>query len=549
MNSQVLRDINYLPSLDEMGLVNSNLVQINSARSISVTNSSVTTKQDNFLAGVMDFSFSIADKQRFSPYRSYFRAEVEVSTLNKTAGFGTVDNYRQPRLEDGFTLAENFVNNMLANSYFYIGSQSVASQSQYHGQAAMLRVRLSKSYNWLQSLGKDIFWLDPDFQSRQKKIISNDTQERTSILNLGYIATNTMAVANSGTDESKVTFATGTLPDLDSVWRPGDFLEYTGGAVITQVQSIDNGTNTMIVKPRVAVLVATPLNDGGIVVVNRVRDTQEISENSDGRNNIQVCFQPPLSVFQNQQVYPAGSYRVSLFPKSNKVAGLEYNTVSVPSGSATPAEPKNVAILFKNLYFFASVFTAETSFDSGTWYLSLNEIDIQAKKLIVGTAANTTHTFNIPSSTLVIAVWCQDTSSGTVTALNCPPSVFKNNDSSSADLTTLQLTYSNMSKPVQLYTTEYAGTTQEIVQRYYSTAQNANMDTIGGETFDNYLTRGGLYYYSYIRPADDRSTNLQIQLQTNVAVATQLFIGCFYRKLIEISVVDGYVTDVKALAV
>jgi len=226
---------------------------------------------------------------------------------------------------------------------------------------------------------------------------------------------------------------------------------------------------------------------------------------------------------------------------------LEYTGAVVSGTNPTPAQ---ISVQFQNMYFFAFVFTAETAFQSGTWYLGLNEIDIQAKNMIEGANAQTTHTFNVPSSTLGLACWLQATQAGTATALNCPPSRFLNIDRSSQNLKTLQLVYSSMSKPVQLYTTEFADKTQEIVQRYYSTQMNANLDTIGGESFDDYLTRGNLYYYSYLRPADDRSTNLQVTIEMgNLTGATKLFMASFYRKLVEVSVNDGYVVSVKALAV
>jgi len=544
---KVNTSINYLPTLDEFGLVNSNLVQINSARSVGVATNTNSAKTDNFLAGVMDFSISIADKQRFSPYRSYFRAEVELNVRDAPTG-----DYRQPTMTDNFALAENFVNNIIANSYFYIGSTSVASQSQYHGQSAALRIRLSRSWNWLRSIGKTVYFMDPDFASRQKTTASDGNLEDAELLELGFTATNTQTWANEGT-KTRLTFAIGavataTLPTpLDGVIKPGDYLKWVGSNKV-QVLSVDNNTNSVLVTPQIA--------GGGPTVMSttltvRTRDLQQITEQSDGRNSIQVCFQPPLSVFANQQVYPAGSYRVSLFPKADKIAAFQYTT-STATGNTIP--PSNISLQFKNLYFFAFVFTAETSFQSGTWYLGLNELDIQAKPMNLSandtTPATTTHTMNIPSSTLGIATWFQDTSAGTATALNTPPSVFKNSNGTSQNLKTLQLVYSSMSKPVQLYTTEYSGDTQEIVQRYYSAQQNCNLDTIGGESFDHYLTRGNVYYYSYLRPADDRSTNLQITAEMGGLTGnTHMFVAAFYRKLCAITVSDGYVTDVQALAV
>jgi len=307
--SKVTTDINYLPTLSDMGLVNSNLVQINSARSINAGSNSLTEKSDNFLSGVMDFTISMADKQRFSPYRSYFRTEVEVTVKDVPGQFTTAGNYRQPRIEDNFTLAEGFVNNILANSYFYIGSQSVAQQSQYHGQASSLRTRLSRSFNWLRSIGKDVYWNDPDFQSRQKKLVSNPIQNVVQLAQAGMNATNSYEVTGGNT----LTFTnTGAIdvPPLESIFQIGDFFVYSGGRHFQILAFTAGGTGASRSMTGTGFTKTIEV----IGTEQRKRDAQEKNENSDGKNKIQVCFQPPLSVFSNQQVYPAGTYRVSLFP-------------------------------------------------------------------------------------------------------------------------------------------------------------------------------------------------------------------------------------------
>jgi hypothetical protein len=548
--SEIVQDINYLPRLEDLGLTNSNLVQVNCSRSIGVVNDSATEKKDNWLAGVMDFSWSCADKKMVSIARSYFRTEVEVTVKDKVTG-----NYRAPRTTDNFTLAENFMNNMISNSYFYIGSQSVCSQSQYHGQAAALRIRLNKSFNWLQSVGKSAYFLDPDFSSRQLKICEDYKVEQNGHLALGYDNDNKMEVADGKASESEITLtqATGAvLPVLSSVWGVGDKITYlnAGSTVVGTVRAVDDASQTLTIE-RVATLAAAFLS---IALPSRIRDYQQTQEVSDGRNTLMVLFQLPLACFSNQQCYPSSSYRFSIFPKSDKTGAFEYNTPS----ESTNAPLANVSLLVKNLYFFAYTFEAEKPFANGTYYLSYNSLDIQAKKLNKGTNQTTTHTFNIPSSTLGIATALMDQASGTANALNCPPSVFKGKvrdsttkDAETDNLTSLQLVYSNISKPVQNYTTKLTTGTQEILQRYYSTQSDANMEMIGGESFSDWLgKRGPLYYHSFIRNSDDKSTNLQIQLQmAEITEETQLMVASFYRKLCEITVVDGICNMVRSLAV
>jgi len=558
--NEVMTSINYLPRLDELGRTNANLVQINSSRSVGIVSDSTTMKTDNFLAGVIDLSFSVADRKLVSMSDSYCRAEVEITVKETRTGQTTpVGEYRHPKMTDNFTLAEQFCNNALASSYFYIGSQSVCQQSQYHGAAAALRVRLNKSFCWLQSIGRSVYWLSPDFTDRQKRICQDYDQLTYTYTELGYSSTateHTMVIADGDPGESTIEFKTDDaaahpLPLTAAVWSIGDIIVYTNLAITVTgtVNAVDGANNVITINFRDTQPSTLEMSDA---VPTRTRDVQQGNEITDGRNTFQVCFQPPLACFSNNQAYPSGSYRLSLFPRSDKTAAFEYNT---PTGAGN-APLTSLSLQFKNIYLFVNTFEADKPFENGTYYISYNSLDIQAKKLNAGVNSATTHTFNIPSSTLGIASFLADTAAGTSTALNCPPSIFKNRDRTSEDLTSLQMVYSNISKPVQLFSSKFsavgaANPTNEMVQRYLDSQINANMDQIGGESYSNgWTVRGGLYYYSFIRPADDKSTNLQIQVNmANLVASTQLYIGSFYRKLVEIIVVDGVVNSVRSLAV
>ena len=59
-----------LPTMDEMGLIDSNVIQVNCQRTIDA---------ENFGKGVQDFVFNCSMNQRFQPNKSYFRMRLSLS--------------------------------------------------------------------------------------------------------------------------------------------------------------------------------------------------------------------------------------------------------------------------------------------------------------------------------------------------------------------------------------------------------------------------------------------------------------------------------------
>lgn len=541
--TKLMTSLTMLPSLKDYGNVNSNLIQINSARSVAILADTLTEQRDNFSSGVIDFNLSLSQQQRLSCAKSYFRAECQTKVKVGT-------DYRQPKTADNFALAENFMNNIISNSSMYIGSKSVSSVSQYHGVAAQLRSRLTKSYSWYQTIGKSVYYLDADFESRQKNITSDGVLSTLPAVSatsgLNYNVLNTATVPTVTT----IVFAAGggTLPNTEATWRIGDIIQMAlqtapGTTVQKTVIGVAGDTLTVDV-PFLATQTAVVV---GTLGVTRIRDADQQEEVADGRANLQVMFQLPLSPFYNDQAIPTSQIRFSIFPQKTKKNAFEFLEAN---GAGSPVQA-NVSLLIANLYFFAYVFEGDHNFVDGTYYMSLTELEIQSKALVVGTTSDTTRQFNIPSSTLGMCVFAQDSSVATPTTLNVPPSKFISHIRSETDnWGATQLQYSNMIKPVQLYQSEFTGGTQNIVQRYWESQSNSNMEQIGGESFDDWLTRGMIQYYSWIRPADDRSTSLQVQVQfPTITVPTLVFIASFYRKLVAIQVVNGEVSSVESLIV
>ena len=535
IQSEVVTNLGNLPTLSELGEVNSNLTQVVSKRSVSETNT--TTKDDNWTGGVIDFDFNTAQNQYICLNKSFLRCDVEVNTID-----GGNPNGRQPTIADRFALAEGFMCNLLSNAFLYMGSKQVSGLTQFCGIANMLRYRLGKDQAWFDSIGGPCFYLDSSYASRQATIVSDPTNSFVGYADLGYAGVDTMEIANSG-DGSSCTFSVG-VPSAEDIFKIGDVLVYSnaGTIVYNQIIGIDSATVIQL-QDQNTVTIAVAMTT---TLMKRSRDSDLVAKQYDAKAKFQVLFVPPLGVFWTQKdlVMPSGQYRLSLFPKSDKISAFQYE---VAGTIANPNVESKLTI--KNLYLYLYTFTGKKPYSSGNWYMKNTELNIQSKTL---TALNTSRQYNIPSSTFAIAVMVVDSQQGTINAQNVPPSVFKNRTGSSIDLKSLQLNYSNQQKPQQLYITKLDGDTQNMVQRYFDTQQNSNLELTGGESFNSFLERGAIYMTKFLRPNNDRAVSLQLQIELNGAETpanTQIICAAFYKNSVKIHVQNGSIIDVQQLAV
>ena len=539
--TDVITNLTKLPSIQDLGLTDSNIIEISGNRNIHKTKEG----EDNWSQGVINYNFSVPASQgyRWSPDTSYFRADVEVVFQT---GPGA---YRQALSTDNFALSSNFMNALISNAYVYLGDVAISSITQFVAEASQLRQRLSMSKDWLDTVGRYVYAINSNFQERQNQIISDPapyTSRKYDELGDGfnYLGTNTVESAAATLVFKPVG---GALPDIP--WRAGDTISWTADAAIVSATVlsafVSNGTDHTVVIDRTAPATAAAALTTALVY--RLRDNNVPITSLDGKQSIQVLFTPPLGIFNCGSVIPStNSVRISLFPTSDKSGAIQ-------TLANSPANYDQIKVLVKQCYFYAHMFKDEKNFASGNYFIQCEEINIQNKTLNVSDVgvSDTTHQFVIPSSTMGVACWISSTDVGKSSS-SVPPSVFKNKDGSSQNLKSLMLTYANQQKPTQLYTTQFSDNVSQIVQRYYDTAQNAQLASQGGEDFNTWLENGNLYYTSFIRPSTDRSTALTVQIAIDnipTAVPSQLFCASFYRKLTRVTVSNGMVSDVKSLSV
>ena len=125
---------------------------------------------------------------------------------------------------------------------------------------------------------------------------------------------------------------------------------------------------------------------------------------------------------------------------------------------------------------------------------------------------------------------------------------------SDLSLATIQVSYANQVKPSTRWTSEYNDTTNKLLQRYNDTQMNSGMysNEGGTESFGDWIKRGPYYHWSWSRDKDDRSTQAQVSISFNspgIEEGCNLFLVAHYTKTCQISLNNGFVTEVNSLAV
>ena len=128
----------------------------------------------------------------------------------------------------------------------------------------------------------------------------------------------------------------------------------------------------------------------------------------------------------------------------------------------------------------------------------------------------------------------------------------KTKDGSDMKLNAIQLSYANQVKPSTRWNSSYTDTVNQMTQRYLDTQLESGMmwSSGGTETFADYTKRGPMYHYNWVRDKDDRSTQVQLNINyKDIEDKANVFVVAHYTRTVEISINNGFVTDVKSLSV
>ena len=478
----------------------------------------------SFSKGVQNYQWSLGNPTSCIMSKSYFRFEIEI-TADRTTG-------RQPLMKDLVAPSDNCCGNLFNNAQFYAGGRQVSQIVNGLPQASALKSRLLTSSAWLESVGASAMMKEGEFARRQKMVASD--AQKSSLSNdyrlepLTDIAddqrTATVAIAVNGV-------VTGVGTEFTVVAEEGDTLVCADQRF--QIVEITDDT-TMTVSP------APSLAIDATVDAYIVRQEPTASE---GTNKFFVIWQPPLGIFDLSEALPSGDYRIALNPSQDyKSAGIE----TLLGSKTSPTAIVNYDFKVNSLAFYLCTvkMTVPKSLSVAIW-----EHQVQSKNF----RQNQTLNFTVPASSKAFSVWVASDDNGKNTLI--PPSMFKVFPTGGVDdphlrLDSLQLTYSNMSKPSVRWSSDYdkSNGVDKMQQRYYDTFNNAGMlsNSGGVERYEEYLARGPVYHFSFERDSNDRSTELQLSAsyKSDLGDGVSLYVCSWYTRALEIDSQGGMIREV-----
>ena len=467
-----------------------------------------------FPRGLQEFVFSIGRPSAWIPSKSYFVIDM---TLTASGGVPVYNT-------DQIAFADSCASNLYSNVYFRCGGQDVSSIVSYVPQAAAAKNRLNKTGAWLNTIGKSAYMLDADFAERSKLVSTSITTAGSTYIEAGPAAA-TVAIAT----------ATGVVTGADGAnfanVLVGDTLTVNGKPYT--VTALTSATEVTVAPPPAANVVAT---------TNFTFTRQGEVKTVDGKNRVQVIWQPPIGIFDHTKPMGSGDYRFSLNPNSD----YQKSAVEAVADKTIGAGAGQFDLTINSVKFYAATIKMEIPSQVDNLYLM--ECLVQAKTAVANTNSLQ---FTVPSSTRALSVFFQSDQAGQNTRF--PPSKFTTTGSEEQNMTSLQITYANTTKPNTRWDSALSSTTNQnrLQQRYVDTLRECNLiDNVGGaETLDDFIKRGGIYHYSFTRDASDRSTQVQLSTTFNGTgiSASKVFLVAYYSRVTEVTTQDGLIVSVRSL--
>lgn len=515
--------------------------------------------------------FQVAGNRWWLPSKSYVRIRV---TINRAGGFNEND-LNAIRVAP----AQGFASCLFQSCEFAIRGVTVSRLSNYVTQVDQYIQRTKQSAAGINTALDGMGLNEPSWDKRREYLLPRPYQgisetryfnEVSLRLAAGIAVTAQITTASTAVLNSVVTFAN-AVADIRSVLRVGDMLKLPvtapSNGAFGQITALTATTATINIQSDV--VAATSYLPGG----EELLFTREVQTQVEqvGSNQFDILWQPPLSIFGIDHALPSMACELVLkgWPApQHTTASLGTRPAGIGYPAATPlfvadhlvnTQPK---VTVDQVYFYSYQVVSDRMSD-GSFFLDLEDTNCIAQNLPSISANNLTQLqYLVHPSTFQLGVALQNAKAGiTSDAPMAQFNVFDSSDvadkgKSGADLDRLYLQYANMTFPQPDVSQGFewlataAGRKNQLRQQWLETqmATNQLFQPGGCETFERWLQNGPLYVYQTQRDADDRSTNVAVNIKLAKNMNANISINCLLfsvsRRAATIHVSNGSVTEV-----
>lgn len=507
----------------------------------------------NFPNGAIYIKWTVSGEKWWIPGRSYLRMRCEL-----TRGDGN-----QFTLSDQVAPSMNLMANLYQNAELRINDKTISRIPNYVSQIEALEQRMTKSKSQMDGLYASTNFMQASFEDRQKQIASVASTALNKFiiglsdnLDIKLLVTNTLTYI---TATGVVTFATGVVPDVSTIFNPGDEIQLAGAnaAVKLIVTSAINATSLQ------CQIGASPADIGPLALNDADISARLTRKSNDARNlsQFELTWTPCLSLFKIDHAMPSGKYELILNPFPQSIYQLQaiesknptkYLSSVAKSDVVAPADADKVRFDVKDLYFYCNTVDGPRA-DNMSYLLDLNQTSCQQET--VKNASFAQRNYDISPSTYALTVAFQDGRCNNDSRI--PSSIFKcygkdYEPDKELSLNRMYISYAGQQRPSPDADPTFDTAIDNTVQRYVDTMleNGAYFDNGGCESIEDYHERGSYYYFGWSRDGTDRSTRVAVHSGFSALLGTgqdnaNCLLFAHSKQVGKITVVDGQVVGVE----
>ena len=474
------------------------------------------------------------------PNRSYFVIRLSL-TRSDGSSLQVIDNIA-PNMACASCLIEK--------CSYKLNTKTICSLSENIAEVDMLKKRMLKSREWLNTIGSNIGFYQESLNNRINQVSSDgvSVKETTNLNLLSFLDLEGGNTYSFGGGDTILLLAIGlgnAIPNLTTSVHPlrvGDDLRVLIGVVFESRKITAFGVATITLSGANIALQAA-----SVIERNVLKEGLQLSlEDNTARKNqsFELVYQPPLAVFDLEHAIPnIGLQEINIKPFINPTYSKQFVESLVDK---VPGLGNDYLLEIKEMYLYLCTVDGPI-IDHKNIILDLNEITCQKREILTNSQIQTTTTV-LPSTNGIAVSW-QDSTAGTLS--NRPLSRFRIgsvDEHKEQSLTRFNIHYAGNQypqpdlDPLILENTGLVNTGVDyLLQQYTKNIIYSNqMYNNASETYEEFKKRGIYIYTPFKKTASDTSTQCRILTQFSDAFVNQrMLIFNFYKRVAIIQIENG----------
>ena len=480
----------------------------------------------SFPNGAIHYKWSVGGAKHWIPHKSYIRARVKVSKEDGS------------QLVKGDNIAPNMflMSNLFQSMEFRIAGKTVSKITDFVPQIEALKNRSKKSKAWLDSAGDSTLITKSSFGERQALVClgGNPAIEIVAKAEMDLPAAGTLAYT---TATGAIALAAGmTAANVQEAFPVGSVLNLNGNR-IPVIGHLAAGI--------LGGIGATAGNIGASAVFHR---EDEVAGTARGVMELELCWQPCLSIFGIDHALPSGDYELVLNPQS--ASTYKESAIESIGASKTGGAGNDFDVAVQNMYLYTA--TAEgPRVDNKVYLLDLEEVHCSSDNIDSTSFAQ--KNFSVSPSTYALSVAYQDSRVNSDTRASATKLKVNNTAYSLASeelgLNRLYINYAGQNFPSPDADPLFDADTDRTTQRYVdSVIAGGSFYSAGGcESIQDWQERGSYHMFQTAKDGSDTSTRVTVHsgFATADTANMRLLLFSHSRSTARVTIESGQVINVE----